>query len=389
MKNLFYFFVLVLIFIATRESNSQNPTYELTAKNFTFNNGCGYWNSVEFDIYLRSTGPVPLEYAGGQYFLSIDPSIANGGALSYELVNTDLPALLQPSGVSIGTATNPSATLMRMISIPRTNSGFFISSSFPGTKIGKMRVKTTMPSFTPMEPNIFWRDAPASVRTKIFATVQGAAVEITNPSYHNVEGTYCHHFWWNQSFPWCACPGVVAISIKSIIEGLYNTGSTSMNRADTVTVELRSQNSPSVISASEKLVLNPEDYFAYPIIYYSNEPLYIVIKHFNSIETWSKVPALYNSQVYYNYDFTDAATKAFGDNLKQVGDKFTIYSGDVNQDKVIDISDLNIIDNDSYNIVQGNFLPADLNADNIVDLNDVQIADNNAFNLVTARTPLN
>ena len=40
------------------------------------------------------------------------------------------------------------------------------------------------------------------------------------------------------------------------------------------------------------------------------------------------------------YDFSSAANKAFGDNMKLKGVKWTIYSGDVNRDEFIDGSDV-------------------------------------------------
>ncbi|MDQ3020860.1 MAG: hypothetical protein M3R36_09860 [Bacteroidota bacterium] len=68
------------------------------------------------------------------------------------------------------------------------------------------------------------------------------------------------------------------------------------------------------------------------------------------------------------------------------GTKWNIYSGDVNQDGVIDVSDLGLIDNDGLNIVTG-FVATDLNGDNLVDVEDAAIADNNALNFVVVIRP--
>ena len=88
-----------------------------------------------------------------------------------------------------------------------------------------------------------------------------------------------------------------------------------------------------------------------------------------------------------SYDFTTSANKAYGDNMKLKGTKWCIYSGDVNQDGVVDSVDLINIGFGAYNFTAG-YLISDINGDNIVDLNDLIICDNNAYNLVTKITPL-
>jgi hypothetical protein len=89
------------------------------------------------------------------------------------------------------------------------------------------------------------------------------------------------------------------------------------------------------------------------------------------------------------YDFSNAASNAYGNNMKQIDTapiRFAIYSGDVNQDGVIDAADLSLIDNASFNFVTGYATP-DVNGDNIVDATDASIGDNNAFNFVAKVTP--
>jgi Dockerin type I domain len=395
MKKLFYFFLFISIFTCVKVSSSQTPTYELTVKNIDFTEGCGYWNSIDFDIYIMNTGSTPLEYDAGQYFIAFNPAIANGGNLTYEIIDSDLPANLRPRNPSIGTAQNPPATLLRLASnpIPLPGAGYIISASFPGTKICRMRLKTSSIEFTEnLQPDFTWRNPPAIPTTKISANVNGAITDITTGNTHviNTDGPFICS---GQQIPWCSCRFSHAILINSIIEGLYNPATNKLNRKDTVTIELRYLNDPNTVFTSQKLILdsaNYSSYFVFSIIPISLPEFYIVVKHFNSIETWSKFTAGYYNTLVNYYDFTDAATKAYGDNLKPVGNnKFGIYSGDVNQDKAIDITDLAIIDNGILNYATGTFLPADLNGDSYVDITDSQIAENNAVNFVTAKTPLN
>ncbi|MEO8211524.1 MAG: dockerin type I domain-containing protein, partial [bacterium] len=66
--------------------------------------------------------------------------------------------------------------------------------------------------------------------------------------------------------------------------------------------------------------------------------------------------------------------------------KFAIYSGDVNQDGVIDGSDAAIIDNDAYNFITG-YVESDVNGDGIVDGSDAIIVDNNIRRFVSVIRP--
>ena len=89
------------------------------------------------------------------------------------------------------------------------------------------------------------------------------------------------------------------------------------------------------------------------------------------------------------YDFSTAAALAFGDNLKQVDTsplRFAIFSGDVNQDGVVDGSDASAIDNDAFNFV-GGYVVSDVNGDEIVDGSDAAVVDNNAGNFVSMIIP--
>ncbi len=116
-----------------------------------------------------------------------------------------------------------------------------------------------------------------------------------------------------------------------------------------------------------------------------NVQFYVVIKHRNSIETWSTSAKSF-SYGSLDYDFTSNASQAFGNNLKQIGTKWCIFSGDANQDGVIDDDDLNLINNDAYNFSSG-YLSSDLTGDGFVDINDLIICDDNASAFVSSVIP--
>ena len=53
-----------------------------------------------------------------------------------------------------------------------------------------------------------------------------------------------------------------------------------------------------------------------------------------------------------------------------------MYSGDVNQDGIIDSGDLGVVDNDNASYVVG-YKNTDVNGDGIVDSGDLGVVDNN------------
>ncbi|MBK9334391.1 MAG: hypothetical protein IPM96_18780 [Ignavibacteria bacterium] len=94
-----------------------------------------------------------------------------------------------------------------------------------------------------------------------------------------------------------------------------------------------------------------------------------------------------NNGSIYNYDFTSSISMAYGNNLTLRGNKYCLFSGDVNQDGTIDLPDGSLIDNDAANFMSGYYLPTDINGDIVVDVSDAVFADNNGYNFVTKITP--
>lgn len=156
---------------------------------------------------------------------------------------------------------------------------------------------------------------------------------------------------------------------------------------DTVTVSIRSTIPPyNVIDTDKKFLdVNGSESFLYPFAS-NGVSYYIVVNHRNSIQTWSKSGGEQFSGGILNYDFTTAASQAFGNNQVLVSGEYSIYTGDVNQDEVVDVTDLGMIDNDASNFVTG-YVVTDLNYDNIVDVTDAAYADNNAANFVSVSKP--
>ena len=186
-------------------------------------------------------------------------------------------------------------------------------------------------------------------------------------------------------------PPTANANIKVIPEGFYNPGSEKLNMRDTARVYLHNITSPYAIIDSAKSIIDSVTFSgSYIFSNVSNGTYYLAVKHRNTIETWSKAggESLTNGGT-LNYDFTNLITKAFGNNLILVDPspvRFAIYSGDVNQDGTVDLTDGSMIDNDAFNFASG-YLPTDVNGDGIIDLADAVFADNNGFNFVTKITP--
>lgn len=115
---------------------------------------------------------------------------------------------------------------------------------------------------------------------------------------------------------------------------------------------------------------------------------YFVVRHRNSIETWSKDSTLqFSIGDTVEYNFTDSLTKAYNNNLKLKGGKYCLYTGDVNQDGYVDISDVIQIDN-TANSSPTVFTTEDLNGDGIVDYDDLLAIDENYISFVQMYSPL-
>lgn len=180
--------------------------------------------------------------------------------------------------------------------------------------------------------------------------------------------------------------GIYNISV--IPQGFMNTTLNKLNMTDTVSAYLRTNTSPYNIVDSAKAIIDSLRFsgsFVFANAMTGN--YYIVIKHRNSIETWSKSPGQsFTNGGFLSYDFTSSGSQAFGSNQILVGSRYCIFNGDVNQNGIIDGSDLIEINNDSQNFISG-YVDTDLTGDRIVDASDSSIGDNNASNFVIIITP--
>ncbi len=177
------------------------------------------------------------------------------------------------------------------------------------------------------------------------------------------------------------------VNLGMAIEGLKNL--TGNNLRDTIRLYVRNSTSPYSIIDSAKGVLDSiTSQVNLSLIgnnIQNNIPYYIAIKHRNSVETWNSIPQSFSGNS-ISYDFKSSSSQAYGNNMVQIGITWCLYSGDVNQNGMIDLTDLILIYNDVSNFSSG-YLGTDLNGDAYTDLADLLFAFNNSVKFVSKITP--
>lgn len=153
---------------------------------------------------------------------------------------------------------------------------------------------------------------------------------------------------------------------------------------DTIAVELRKNIDPGIVIAATTTVLmtdgNATCHFNAP-----SDSYWIVVKHRNTIQTWSSNPVPIPS----SYDFSSAASKTFANNVVDPLSEniWAFFTGDVNQDEYIDIFDFPQFDIDNQNFVSLQYVPTDFNGDGYVDIFDFPVFDTNNQNFISSIHP--
>lgn len=186
--------ILLLVFLGMMSLSSiaQVPTYTLSATD-------GWWDpneprhfDFEFQITWTNSGVAPnFEYAGGQYFMDINPEVANGGTLSMSKISSDLPVNMHPRNPTVFTGSTPWQLRWAVNTFPGAGNGFPFPASVP-IEIVRFKVETTASTLSqnflvfPVE----WRNASPNPFTKIFAYVGTTNTDISTP------GTHTAFLWW-------------------------------------------------------------------------------------------------------------------------------------------------------------------------------------------------
>ena len=183
-------------------------------------------------------------------------------------------------------------------------------------------------------------------------------------------------------------PLTKTFNLTMFIQGFYDSGTNVMVQ-DTVRVYFRNGSSPYAIVDSTKAYMSSSGTGTFTVSNISNGvPYYIQLKHRNSLETWSDSAKTFAGNS-LTFNFTTAGSKAYGSNMPAIDAsplRFGIYSGDVNQEGNVDLSDILLVNNDAGGFVTG-YVKTDVNGDNITDLSDLIITYNNSADFVSVEKP--
>jgi hypothetical protein len=198
--------------------------------------------------------------------------------------------------------------------------------------------------------------------------------------------------------------GAKTLTVTFFLEGLYNganglvkvqdcdDGENSFDLfsgivADTLTVELAQTTSPyTTVFRQHGVPVNTNGTVSLTSVPGGLSGNYhIVIKHRNHVETWSQSTSFAGSSVSFN--FTNAISKAWGNNMVRTGSVYCIYCGDANRDQYVDGFDLAITFNNNKLGSYGYQL-SDINGDGFVDGFDLARVFNNNKKGAGMITPL-
>jgi len=189
------------------------------------------------------------------------------------------------------------------------------------------------------------------------------------------------------------------LNLSSIIlEGLYNGGGIMRQAqdgagnhwpegvADHITVELHDATTyATIIYLATDVPLSTTGTATVIVPGTYNGSYYITTKHRNSLETTTASPVSFIAGL-INQSFGLPAN-VFGGNLVQMTDlSYAIYSGDVNQDGIIDSGDMTPVEN-SAALAKTGFLTEDVNGDGLIDSSDMTIIENSAGLAVGLKIP--
>lgn len=194
--------------------------------------------------------------------------------------------------------------------------------------------------------------------------------------------------------------GSLPLNLKLFIEGYYTysgsgmmqsvafnkDGVSPLTNVENIIVEMHRAAAPYELVASTSAMLKTDGTLACSFPTASVGSYYIAVKSSNGIETWSATPQSI-SNVALTYDFSSAANKAYGSNMKNVGGGFfALYSGDVNNDGFLDLGDYTFWETDNNAFASGSYA-TDFNGDGFVDLADYSIWETNNNDFIAVVKP--
>ncbi|MBP9790491.1 MAG: fibronectin type III domain-containing protein [Bacteroidia bacterium] len=183
---------------------------------------------------------------------------------------------------------------------------------------------------------------------------------------------------------------IYPLEITALIEGYYLGGglmravadpTNSPAICDTIEVQLANSSAPYSVAYTLKGTISTSGIgtFLFPFAAAGGN-YYIVVKHRNSLQIWSSSPVSL-SGTSGTYNFTTSANKAYGSKQFVFADgKAALYSGDVNQNNIIDDTDFNTVNANVNQFLIG-YLTSDLTGDRCVEASDYSLIENHSGGL--------
>jgi subtilisin-like proprotein convertase family protein len=186
----------------------------------------------------------------------------------------------------------------------------------------------------------------------------------------------------NSASAYTVTTSSATLNLVVFIQGFYiapatMNGAVSPSVCDTVMVKLANASAPYAFTDSVRstISVNGTGVFIFPATVLGSSH-YIIVKHRNSLETWSSSPVSFVSSP-VSYNFSDAISKAYGNNMKPMGGNvFAIYSGDVNQDGAIESADYSEVENAIQQFIFV-YHKDDITGDDVVESADYGLLENN------------
>jgi hypothetical protein len=379
---------------------------------------------MEFDIMMKANGSTSsFQLRTFQAGLYVNPAWVNGGTLTAQNVST----YTQMSGLGYNgsfqwNATDKLINCSVNFDVLGPTTCIYTAMTTTAKVITRIRVTNSV-NFTCNTPDIkfnyvsnisplrlrtsfSWREVACTTNYDMFypGRTYGGSATFNGEVYtsSDADGKSPAAASGNTGF----CSG--ELKVTALIEGFYDPYYGALNpdlyycnvlhaqteQADTITVELRPSSSTTTVHASFKTILHADGvaYCIFPLGAPLNIPgnsFWIVVKHRNTIETWSSAPVLFSNNTEYN--FSDNVTKAYGSNMVQVDvNKWAFYSGDISdaatglpgiQDGVVESQDYADMEN-AVSVILTGYVYADITGDGVVESTDYSILENNVSTIL-------
>jgi hypothetical protein len=336
--------------------------------------------------------PSPAGYQGKLFMDDIGAFVGSSIDVPVQIQELILGQLQQVNSITL--LLHYDHTKLQFQSITSNPYGFSISGQTPG------EISIIWSSVTPFDMS-----GPLTLLDLRFGVIQLGTSEIVFAPGTTVSSNFITK---NMLVDGAEVVGANA-RVKVFLQGFY-TGSGQMRKAqgldggviinqfsgsiaDEITIELHTPGSygdnPYVFTG---INLHQDGYAYFAATGLSATNYYVTVKHRNHLETVSATPVNFSFSG-ITYDFTTAASQAYGNNQKTMSDgKFAIFAGDVTgasgvQDGNISQGDMIRINADIRINAQG-YLVTDVNGDGQTTMGDIVLyVLNNVRNGVQAKTP--